>query len=63
MFVFRRIQGDRAEFLLPTLWDSMHAIHAFAGPDAERAVYYPADADFLLEREATVDHNDVLLSG
>ena len=63
VFVFRRIQGDRAEFLLPTLWDSMHAIRAFAGPDPDRTMYYPADDDFLLEREATVDHYDVLLPG
>jgi heme-degrading monooxygenase HmoA len=34
-----RIDGERAEFLTMSLWDSLEAIRAF-GEDAERAVYY-----------------------
>jgi len=62
VFVLRRLEGERAEFLLVTLWDSFDAIRAFAGPDPERAVYYPADKDFLLKLEPTVAHYEVLLA-
>jgi hypothetical protein len=31
----------------------------FAGSDLERAIYYPEDDDFLLEKEPTVTHYEV----
>jgi heme-degrading monooxygenase HmoA len=58
--VLRRIEGDVAEFLLVSLWDSLDAIKAFAGQDHEQAVYYPDDDEYLLEREPTVSHFEVL---
>jgi heme-degrading monooxygenase HmoA len=57
--VLRRIVGDEAEFVLISLWDSLDAIRAFAGDDHERAVYYPADKDFLLAFTPHVDHFEV----
>ena len=62
VYIFRRIEGDRAHFLLLTLWESLDAIRAFAGPDVERAKYYPEDETFLLEMEPTVTHYEVLES-
>lgn len=62
VYIFRRIEGDVAHFLLLTLWDSFDAIRAFAGPDVDRARYYPEDKDFLLEFEPTVTHYEVLAS-
>ena len=47
-------------FLLLMLWDSVAALKRFAGEDYARARYYPADDEFLLEREARVQHFDVL---
>ena len=61
VFVFRRVAGGEAEFLLLTLWESMEAIKDFAGDDPERAVYYPEDEHFLLELEPNVSHYDVLV--
>ncbi|MGH2560842.1 MAG: antibiotic biosynthesis monooxygenase family protein [Thermomicrobiales bacterium] len=61
LHVLRRIDGEVAEFLLITLWDSMDAVRAFAGPDPERAVYYPEDDAYLLEKEPTVAHYEVLV--
>ncbi len=58
----RRIRDGRAEFLLLTLWDSDDAIRAFSGPDMDRAVFYPEDDRFLLERGERVDHFDVVFS-
>ena len=60
VYVFRRIEGDHAVFLLLTLWDSYEAIKKFAGPDCEKAVYYPEDSKFLLELEPNVTHYEIL---
>jgi heme-degrading monooxygenase HmoA len=60
VYVLRRTEGDAAEFVLISLWDSMDAVRAFAGDDPERAVYYPEDDEYLLEREPTVTHYEVL---
>ena len=62
VIVLRRTEGDRTHFLLITFWESFDAIRRFAGPNPERAVYYPEDKEFLLEFEPTVTHYDVLLS-
>jgi heme-degrading monooxygenase HmoA len=56
----RRVAGDRAEFVLITLWDSPAAIRRFAGSDIERAVFYPEDDRYLVEREDRVTHFDVV---
>jgi heme-degrading monooxygenase HmoA len=60
VYVLRRIEGSRAHFLLLTLWESLDAIKQFAGPDFEKARYYPEDDEYLLERELTVDHYEVV---
>lgn len=60
VYVFRRIEGDQAQFLLVSLWDSLEAIRAFAGADIERARYYPEDTAYLVELEPTVTHYEVL---
>ena len=58
--VLRRLHADRAEFLLVTVWESLEAIRAFAGPEVERAVYYPEDDAYLLAKEPTVAHYEVV---
>jgi len=60
VLALRRIDGPQAHFLLITLWDSEAAIRAFAGPDIERARYYPEDQAYLLEFEPSVEHYEVL---
>jgi len=57
--ILRRIADGRAEFLFISFWDSLDAIRAFAGPDIERAVYFPEDTAYLLELEPTVTHYEV----
>lgn len=61
VFVLRRLGSGGAEFLFVSLWESMEAIHRFAGPDADKAVYYSGDADYLLEMEPGVAHYEVLV--
>jgi heme-degrading monooxygenase HmoA len=54
--VLHRPDGDREEFLTISLWESLDVIRAFAGEDIERAVFYPEDDRYLVERELTVSH-------
>jgi len=61
VLVLRRTEGDVTHFVLTTLWDSLEAIRAFAGDDVTRARYYPEDDDYLLEREPSVTHFEVLM--
>jgi heme-degrading monooxygenase HmoA len=56
----RRIVNDRAEFLLISLWESEAAIRGFAGEDIGKAVFYPADERFLIERDNHVSHYEVV---
>src|SRR4026208_289620 len=56
----RRIEKDRAEFLLVSLWDSEEAIRRFAGDDLEKAVFDPEDGRFLIERAERVSHYEVV---
>ncbi len=60
VFALRRIEGDRCEYILITLWDSMDAVKAFAGDDVETAVFYPEDDRFLVDRDRTATHYDVV---
>jgi heme-degrading monooxygenase HmoA len=57
--VLRRIEGEVAEFLVVSFWESMDAVRAFAGADVDAAIYYPEDDAYLLEREPTVAHYDM----
>ena len=61
VYVLRRVDRDRAHFLLLTLWESEDAIKRFAGSEIEKAKYYPEDEKYLLELETTVTHYEVLV--
>jgi len=58
-WILRRADGDRVEFVTLSFWDSMDAVRAFAGPEPDRAVYYPEDDRFLVAHEDTVEHYDL----
>ena len=60
VYVLRRIEGDKAHFVLLTLWESAEAIKRFAGPNMKAARYYPEDEQFLLELEPNVTHYEVM---
>lgn len=59
VYFFRNLNGDRADFLVLSLWESTEAIRRFAGDDIEKARYYPKDTDYLLELEPKVTHFEV----
>jgi len=58
-WVLWRVADGRAEFLTLSFWESKEAIMGFAGEDIERAVFYPKDDRYLVERDTTVRHFDV----
>lgn len=60
VLALRRVAEGRAEFLLLTLWESEAAVRRFAGDDITRAVFYPEDDRFLVERGERVSHFDVV---
>lgn len=62
LVVERWVEGEVAHFLLTTFWDSVEAIKRFAGEEYGIARYYPEDDDFLLEREPTVRHAEVMMA-
>ena len=61
--VLKRENGDEAEFLVFSLWESWDAIRAFAGERPEVPVYYPEDQKYLLEFETEVRHYEVEVAG
>jgi heme-degrading monooxygenase HmoA len=60
--VLRRLEKETAEFLVISLWEDFDAIRRFAGPQPEKAVYYPEDDRFLLAKEPSVTHYEVAVN-
>lgn len=58
--VLRSVIGQEAEWVLVSLWDSYEAIRAFAGEPIDQAVFYPEDERFLIRKDLTVTHFEVL---
>jgi heme-degrading monooxygenase HmoA len=59
-WMLRHDDGDRSEMITFSLWESRDSIRAFAGDDIDQAVFYPEDDRFLLERDLTVRHYEVV---
>jgi heme-degrading monooxygenase HmoA len=62
-YILRREDADRCEFVTLTLWDSMDSVRAFAGETVNRAVFYPEDERFLIDRETDAVHYEVIEPG
>ena len=54
--VFRDLGDGTSEVTTLSWWTDLGVIRGFAGEDYERAVYYPEDDRFLLDRPPNVDH-------
>jgi hypothetical protein len=56
-WMLARDLGDgRTEITTVSRWERLEAIRGFAGDDIERAVFYPEDDAFLIERDERVRH-------
>lgn len=60
VIALRRDREGRTEFLLLSFWTDEAAIRRFAGDRIDRAVFYPEDDRFLVERDDQVDHYEVV---
>jgi heme-degrading monooxygenase HmoA len=60
-YVLQRSLGGEAEILVLTLWDSMMAIHTFAGDDPNVAVVEDEAKTFLSHFDMSVKHFEVVL--
>jgi heme-degrading monooxygenase HmoA len=54
--LLHRVNGEEAEFLFISFWDSYDSIRKFAGPDVDIPVYYPDDRKYLRTLEPKVLH-------
>lgn len=63
ILALRRMDGDHAEFTIVTLWRDARAIEGFAGGDVKRAVFYPEDETYLVRRDESAEHHEVVFSG
>ena len=61
-WLLRRDVAEGVEFVTLTLWDSMDAVRAFAGPDADVAVVPPAARDLLARFDQRSTHYDTVMS-
>lgn len=62
VLALRSVEGDLADFLLLSFWDSDAAIRGFAGEPIERARFYPEDEAFLVRRQERVRHMQLVQS-
>jgi heme-degrading monooxygenase HmoA len=60
VIALRRERDGKTEFFFISLWDSWDAIRAFAGPEPDKARFYPEDDEYLVERDNHVDHYEVI---
>jgi heme-degrading monooxygenase HmoA len=56
----RDLDDGRTEIVTLSFWASRDAIRGFAGDDIGQAVFYPEDERFLVGRETTVTHFEVV---
>ena len=61
--LLRDLDDGRTEIVTLSFWESREVISAFAGDDISRAVFYPEDDRFLVDREETVTHFEVRPEG
>ena len=60
--LMRQASSEAVEFIVLTFWESIDAIHKFAGDDAEVAVVAPAARPLFREYDPRVKHFEVVLN-
>jgi heme-degrading monooxygenase HmoA len=60
--LLRRARGDRVDFIVMTMWESVEAIAKFAGADPEVAVVAPEAQAILTSYDRRAVHYDVVLT-
>lgn len=60
-YVLRRDAGGEDEFLVLTLFDSLEAVHAFAGDDCQKPVIEPDAARLLSRGDERAVHYEIVI--
>jgi len=55
-FFLHRVEGDVADVITLSFWDSFESLKALLGDKADLAGYYPEDQHFLLDLPERVEH-------
>jgi heme-degrading monooxygenase HmoA len=58
--ILRRSVPNGVEFLIVTTWESIDAIHSFAGTDVETAVVPPRVQEMMVEYDNRVRHYQIV---
>lgn len=58
--LYRDLADDRTEVVTLSQWESFERISGFAGDDPSVAVFYPEDDRYLIDREVTVRHYEIV---
>lgn len=58
-YILTRTVDQGTEFLIVTVWESMHAIESFAGATADAAVVPPVVQEMMVEYDRTVSHYEM----
>ena len=59
-YVLRRGDGDRTEFVMITLWDSLAAMRAFTGENGKPPPLTAEDARFLIDGAPVIMHYETI---
>jgi hypothetical protein len=59
-YLLRHGDGDRTEFMIITLWDSLAAMRTFTGEDGTQPPLPAEDAHFLIDRAPAVMHYETI---
>src|SRR5436309_7960295 len=60
--LLRRARGDRVDFIVTTMWESVEAIARFTGTDPEMAVVAPEAQAILTSYDRRAAHYDIVLT-
>ncbi|SDR55336.1 hypothetical protein SAMN05444161_5915 [Rhizobiales bacterium GAS191] len=60
--MLRSVRDDIADFQVLSYWDSFEAIKLFAGDDYEKVRHLPKDPEYMIGKEPTVQHFEVVVN-
>ena|SRR5579871_5551855 len=60
--MLRMVHADFADFQVISYWESLEVIKRFAGDDIEKVRHLPNDPEYMVGKEPTVEHFEVVVN-
>jgi len=60
--MLRMVREGFADFQVISYWDSLEAIKRFAGDDIDKVRHLPKDPEYMIGKEPTVEHFEVVVN-